>query len=116
MVDDDDDMRFLMALTLRNAGHDVVEAEHGARALTVLSEHPVDVVVTDHAMPVMDGLALVPRIRSRGDVPPIPVLLVSARAERDDAARALRAGANEFLAKPFSLAVLADRVRHLVDS
>jgi two-component system cell cycle response regulator len=99
IVDDSSLSRRIMARTLESAGYEVVEAEDGVAALDRYAENPFPVVVTDIAMPRMDGLELLARLR-RSEPCPEVVLLTAQRA--DDAAaaiQALRLGAHDYLSK-----------------
>jgi CheY-like chemotaxis protein len=100
-------MRFLIRVTLEGAGHDVVEANHGAVALERAKESPPDLVVTDLMMPVMGGRELIDRLRSDPKTTSIPILILSANGS-------LRVGdANAALSKPFDPDALLENVRTL---
>jgi diguanylate cyclase (GGDEF)-like protein len=99
VVDDSPVSRRIMARTLEHAGYSVVEAGDGVEALEVYAKTPVPVVVTDIAMPRLDGLGLLERLRGSRPSPEV-VLLTAKRA--DDAAaaiQALRLGAHDYLSK-----------------
>lgn len=99
VVDDEPHMRLLVTRILSNAGYQVFQAAHGAEALEVLLQHPeIRLVVTDIAMPVMDGLELLQKLAVRGTP---PVVVISARSSQRDEETALELGAKAFLAKPF---------------
>lgn len=101
VVDDEPDLRFLLRRVFEGAGHDVVEAVNGADALTAIRRSPPDVVVTDVMMPVMDGPALIGRMRGDPTMKHIPVVAVSGHGH-------LAAAADAVVAKPFEpSAVLA---------
>lgn len=113
LVEDDPEMRELMALTLRADGYEVREAADGAEALRVLgtsaAEGPerIDLVVSDVRMPGCSGLEMLQRLR--GAPSEIPVVLVTAFGDRETHARARRLGA-ALLDKPFDM----DDLRALV--
>jgi two-component system cell cycle response regulator len=99
IVDDSSLSRRIMARTLESAGYAVVEAEDGVAALDRYAENPVPVVVTDIAMPRMDGLELLARLRKSEPCPEV-VLLTAKRADDAGAAiQALRLGAHDYLSK-----------------
>lgn len=102
VVEDDADARFLVADTFRSVGYNVREAEHGERALEILFEEGwrPHVIVLDVAMPVMDGLTFLERMKEADVRPPIPVIIVSATA------RAPIEDASCVLAKPVDPNVL----------
>ncbi len=100
-------MRFLVRVTLEQAGYVVLEAHHGAAALALASESPPDLVITDLMMPVMGGRELIDRLRSNPETAAIPILVLSANGN-------IRAGAADAaLGKPFDLEDLLENVRTL---
>ena len=108
VVDDDPGIRESALLALRKVGHRVFEAGDAASALQVLREHRIDVVVSDIYMPGEDGLALLKAIAERRDPP--RVILITARGSIETATLGQRFGAFDYLAKPFDLGTLIDRV------
>lgn len=81
MVDDDATIRSALKLILEVAGHEVVEATHGAAALDLIgTQHLPDVVMTDLAMPVLRGEELIRRLRSEAPTAAIPIVVVSGDA------------------------------------
>jgi DNA-binding NtrC family response regulator len=108
VVDDDTAIRESAVLALRKVGHRVFAAGDAESALQVLREHRLDVVVSDIYMPGQDGLALLNAIGARDDPP--RVILMTARGTIETAALANRAGAFDYLSKPFDLSELIDRV------
>jgi two-component system response regulator HydG len=98
VVDDKPNMRHLFAKIFRDLG-DVVTADGGARALSLLEQGRFDVVVSDIRMPDLDGHALLQEIRKRPDPP--EVILMTAYATVESAVEALRQGAFDYLTKPF---------------
>jgi DNA-binding NtrC family response regulator len=112
IVDDDDGIRESAALALEKVGHKTFRAPDAASALQLLRERHVDVVVSDIYMPGDDGLTLLQAISARNDPP--RVILMTARGTIETTALAHRAGAFDYLAKPFELSELIDRVRAAV--
>ena len=108
VVDDDAGIRESAVLALQKVGHRTLEAGDAASALRVLREHRVDVVVSDIYMPGEDGLTLLKAISERADPP--RVILMTARGTIETTALAKRIGAFDYLAKPFDLKELIDRV------
>jgi CheY-like chemotaxis protein len=100
LVDDDRDTLALYGLILETFGFHVLPAENGRTALEVAAEHPPDIVVTDLAMPVMDGVELCERLRSDPSTSSIPILAVSGQAWNGTDEQARRAGCDEVLLKP----------------
>ncbi len=107
IVDDEPNMRFLVRVTLEQAGYVVLEAHHGAAALALASESPPDLVITDLMMPVMGGRALIDRLRSNAATASIPIIVLSANGS-------LQAGdADVALGKPFEIDELLANVHTL---
>ncbi len=100
-VDDSKTMRDMVGFTLRGAGYDVVEAEDGQDAISVLGADRVDLVITDINMPNMDGITLVKTLRSDPNHRSTPILVLT--TESDDAKKneGRAAGATGWLVKPF---------------
>ncbi len=78
IVDDEPDILFVLEVILRSAGYRVIEANHGASALEVLSELVPDLIITDLMMPVMDGHELIARVREDPVTTSIPVIVLTA--------------------------------------
>lgn len=113
VVDDDTEARSLVRLILETEGYAVVEAAHGEEALGLIGPYPVpDVIVTDLAMPILNGVALIERLESEPRTATIPIVVVSA----SDEARALQTSGrvDAVLTKPFDAAALTQCVRGLV--
>jgi two-component system response regulator FlrC len=108
VVEDDAHLREAIADTLELAGRNVHVAPGGAEALDILARAPIAIVVSDVRMQPMDGIALLKEIRQRQ--PRLPVLLMTAYADVDRAVEAMRAGACDFLLKPFEPAALLAQV------
>ena len=108
VVDDDPGIRESAAIALEKVGHRVVRAEDADGALRCLKEHRIDVVVSDIYMPGLSGVELLQAISERDDPP--RVILMTAHGTIETAALAHRAGAFDYLAKPFELSELVARV------
>jgi CheY-like chemotaxis protein len=109
IVDDDAAIRRAVTSELSNAGFAIREAADGEEGLRLYAEIEPDLVLTDLAMPRRDGVSLIRALRELGGT--TPILVLSVRGEEEDKVRALDAGADDYLAKPFSLRELAARVR-----
>ncbi|MEV7674045.1 SpoIIE family protein phosphatase [Streptomyces sp. NPDC088752] len=110
IADDNADMREYLARLLRGAGHLVHAVEDGRQALDAVRAEAPDVVVSDVMMPRLNGLDLVRTLRVDPRTASVPVLLLSARAGQEASIEGLRAGADDYLVKPFAAAELLARV------
>lgn len=112
VVDDDEALRELIAMTLRYEGWNVETAANGLEAMTEVRKHAPDVMVLDIMMPELDGMSVIRRLREEGlDV---PVLFLSAKDGLDDRIAGLTAGGDDYVTKPFSLEEVVARLRALV--
>ena len=111
VVEDEDDVRRLVRVLLERAGHTVAEASNGVEALRRVQAVQPDLVVLDVTMPELDGWQTLERIRDLSDV---PVLMLTARAGELDKVRGLKAGADDYVTKPFGRQELLARVEALL--
>jgi DNA-binding response OmpR family regulator len=111
VVDDEEDIRGLIRILLERSGLEVTEAANGREALRQLHSVRPDVVVLDVTMPDLDGWETLERIR---DVSEVPVLMLTARAAELDKVRGLKAGADDYVTKPFGRQELLARVEALL--
>jgi DNA-binding response OmpR family regulator len=102
IADDDPDILELVALTLERDGYEVVQARSGEEALRLADEREPHLAVLDLMMPGMDGCEVTRRLRAAENERRLPILILSAFAEDRQAARALDAGADAYMRKPFS--------------
>ncbi|WNM23756.1 response regulator transcription factor [Demequina capsici] len=112
VVDDDEEIRTMLASTLAFAGFQVDLAEGATPALASLAAHRPDVVILDVTMPGTDGYDLVQLIRSRDA--DLPVLFLSARDAVEDRVRGLRLGGDDYVTKPFSAVEVVARIEALM--
>jgi len=111
VVDDEAKLAKFVAQALELDGHEVVRATGGREALDLLAERPFDIVVTDLRMPEVDGLAVLGAARARPGPPEVIVMTAFGTAE--SAVAAMKAGAADYLTKPFAMDELRMRVRRL---
>ena len=112
IVDDDVEMRTLLAEYFRRLGFDVSEKESGAAALQTVTTNTFDCFILDVSMPEMSGLELLRKLRDRGI--DTPALFLTAHDMLDDKVAGFEAGADDYLAKPFSPRELEYRVEALL--
>jgi DNA-binding response OmpR family regulator len=108
VVDDDATVREVVLSYLRAEGYDVSEAADGETALSMVGHERPDLVVLDVMLPGVDGLEVIRRIRSGGD---LPVIMLTALGSEEDRVVGLELGADDYLTKPFSPRELVARVR-----
>ena len=113
VIDDDPSLRFTLEAVLSDAGFVVEACDGGASALAAFDVHGADVVLTDLAMPDMDGMQVLARLRA-GD-PSVPVLMLTAHGSERVAVAAMKAGAFDYIPKPFDPDVLVLAVRRATD-
>ena len=112
VVDDDPDVRDSLRRALGYAGYAVATAANGADALASVSRSPVDLIILDVLMPMLDGFDTCRALRERGNA--TPVIVLTARDAVDDRVAGLEAGADDYLVKPFALRELLARVNALL--
>ena len=112
IVEDELPMRTALVETLKAEGYRVAAADDGERGLEVACTEPFDLVLLDVMMPKLDGFAVCRELRKRGR--DMPVLMLTAKGGVDDRVTGLDSGADDYLAKPFSLRELLARVRSLL--
>jgi two-component system KDP operon response regulator KdpE len=108
LVEDEPQMRRFLRVTLGSQGFRLVESETGADGVAQAAARTPDVVLLDLGLPDMDGLEVTRRIREWSQV---PLIVLSARGQEDDKIRALDAGADDYLTKPFGARELLARIR-----
>jgi signal transduction histidine kinase/CheY-like chemotaxis protein len=109
VADDNADMRKHLA-TVLGSRWDVLVAGDGRQALELARRHRPDLLITDVMMPELDGFGLIAAIRADADLASLPVIMLSARAGQEAVGSGLAAGADNYLGKPFSSAVLISKV------
>ncbi len=117
VIDDEPELVHLIAIFLGTAGLEVCSAQDGQQALALLEQSQPDLVICDMVMPTLDGVATVEAIRSHPKFRDLPIIMLSARGQSDDVERALAAGANDYITKPFRGAeVVAIVKRYLLEN
>ena len=108
VVDDEPQITRVLRTSLQSSGHEVTTAQDGETALALFLKLQPDLVITDLAMPGMDGIELTREIRQRSGV---PVIVLSVRSQDTQKVAALDEGADDYITKPFSIQELLARVR-----
>ena len=114
VVEDEAALATMLRYNLEKQGFRVEEASDGQEALTRISEAQPDLVLLDWMLPVMSGIEVCRQIRRRPGTRDLPVIMVSARTEDQDAVRGLNTGADDYITKPFHMDALLARMRALL--
>lgn len=112
VIDDEPGVRELISEALSLSDINAVQAADGLEALSYLRRERFDLLILDINMPKLDGLALLEKLRTEGMS--VPVLMLSARADKADINQGLRTGADDYLTKPFSIEELVLRVKAIM--
>ncbi|MFP4148182.1 MAG: response regulator [Nitriliruptoraceae bacterium] len=114
VVDDSRATRAILARILGELGFETIQAANGSEALAMLAEHaPVELALVDWNMPVMDGLDFVREVKGTPELSAIKIVMVTTEADMDHMVRALEAGADEYAMKPFTAAVIREKLQLL---
>lgn len=111
VVDDNRDNREVLTRRLRKQGFEILEAESGRAALTMIEAEPPHMVLLDHMMPELSGLETLSIIRRTRSSAELPVIMVTAFHSEDMVTTALGQGANDFVTKPISFPILLARMQ-----
>lgn len=114
IAEDDMMSRILMRKSLEQAGFDIFEAEDGAQAVEIFRKQPVDIVLLDVMMPVMDGFLACTEIRRLPSGSQVPIIIVTGLDDIDSITKSYDVGATDFLTKPINWLVLSHRVRYIL--
>jgi two-component system chemotaxis response regulator CheY len=116
VVDDFSTMRRIVRNLLRDLGfNNIEEADDGNTALPMLRNGKFDFLVTDWNMPGMSGMELLQAVRADENLKHLPILMVTAEAKRDQIVAAAQAGVNGYVVKPFTAAVLKDKIEKIFE-
>lgn len=114
VVDDEADIRDLVALNLRRAGYEVLTCDRGLDALDLAREHMPRLIVLDLMLPDLSGSEVCRRLRGQTRTSQIPVLMLTARTEEIDRVVGFEVGADDYVTKPFSVRELVLRVQAIL--
>ncbi|WP_261300510.1 response regulator transcription factor [Paenibacillus andongensis] len=113
IVEDEDILREIIKDYLMNEGYLVLEAADGKEALLLFQAHDVHLIMLDIMLPELDGWSVCRRIRKSSNV---PIIMLTARVDEDDTLLGFELGADDYVTKPYSPAVLLARAKRLIDS
>lgn len=111
LVEDEPAQREVLAYNLEAEGYAVRRAENGEEAMMLIDEAAPDLIILDWMMPLLSGIEVCRRVKTRPQTREIPVIMLSARSEEVDAVRGLDTGADDYVIKPYNLRELMARVR-----
>ena len=110
-IDDEIHILELLRYNLESAGYNVIQAESGEEGLDIIENRNIDAVLLDLMLPVIDGLEVLRRIRTNPETKKIPVIMLTAKSEEFDKVLGLEMGADDYIAKPFSIRELQARLK-----
>jgi two-component system chemotaxis response regulator CheY len=111
VIDDSRTVRAIIGTILRELGMDVTEAGNGRAGLEQLRQSPgIELILVDWNMPEMNGLDFIKAVRAERAYDPVRILMVTTETEQEQVLRALSAGANEYLMKPFTREILVAKL------
>jgi two-component system chemotaxis response regulator CheY len=111
VIDDSRAMRSILRNIIKSMGFDVVEAVNGKEAVQkVAAAGPFDLALVDWNMPEMNGLEFVSAVRAKSEYNAMLIMMVTTEVEMSQVSRALAAGANEYVMKPFTPEILKDKI------
>jgi phosphate regulon transcriptional regulator PhoB len=114
IVEDESALSTLLRYNLEREGYRVFEAKDGEDALLLADESKPDLVLLDWMLPQLSGIEVCRRLRGRGHMRNVPIVMLTARGEEPDRIRGLDTGADDYVVKPFSVPELMARVRALL--
>jgi two-component system cell cycle response regulator DivK len=111
VVEDQEDNRQILRDLLGSAGYELTEAENGEEAVAAVAKRRPDLILMDIQLPIMDGYEATRRIRTNPDLKSVPIIAVTSYALAGDEDKALAAGCNGYVTKPYSPRDLLAKVR-----
>lgn len=115
IAEDERDIRDLITFTLRFAGHEVIATANGEEALQSALQEIPDLILLDVRMPRMSGYDACEQIKANTSTQHIPVVFLSAKGQESEVQTGLKAGATEYILKPFSPDQLTERIRVILE-
>ena len=115
IVDDQYSVRQITRMALEEIGvRNIIESENGKSALATATVQPIDLIISDYNMPEMDGLSLLRAVRGTPAVRKLPFILLTGRGDRELVVKAAQAGVNNYLIKPFTSAILRQKIEQVM--
>ncbi|GMU95465.1 MULTISPECIES: response regulator [Ignavibacterium] len=113
-AEDSDSLIKLMSYKLQNEGYDITVFTNGEEVFERALKEKPDLVILDLMMPIKDGLTVLKEIKSNPETESIPVIMLTTNAEEENILKALEMGADEYITKPFSTAVLLAKIKKII--
>lgn len=117
IIDDMKQIRDILWFSLKQEGYRPVLAESGSQGLKILfdPDSRIDLVILDVMMPRMDGYQVLKKIRTRSlSASKTPVIMLTAKAQKEDVIKGIKAGANDYLVKPYTFPELLSKIKKLI--
>ncbi|MFT8322040.1 MAG: response regulator [Bacillus sp. (in: firmicutes)] len=115
LADDEDILRMLIIDTLEDEEFIVDEAQDGEEALTLISQNKYDLLILDYMMPILTGLEVIEKVRNERMDKHLKILMLTAKSQASEQENILNAGADYFMAKPFSPLELLKKVEEILN-
>ncbi|NHM31845.1 response regulator transcription factor [Neobacillus terrae] len=115
LAEDEEILRMLVTDTLEDEDYEVDEAEDGQQALELASRNHYDLIILDYMMPMLTGLEVIEAIRTKLNNKSVKILMLSAKSQSYEQEKIIQAGADYFMAKPFSPLQLLEKVKGIVN-
>ncbi|NWH03489.1 response regulator [Desulfobacter latus] len=115
IIDDFATMRRILKNILKQLGFkNLVEADDGTTALSVLESQKIDLIISDWNMPKMTGLELLKKVRASSEYKKTPFLMVTAEAQKQNVIEAVQAGVSNYVVKPFTAEAISDKLKKIL--
>ena len=115
LVEDNNELLLLMSKLLGTKYH-VLTANNGKKAIEIIENNDLDLIISDVMMPEMDGWELTNRVKTNKDYCHLPIILLTARIQEEDKRKSLLIGADEYMAKPFKMGELQLRIQNIIEN
>ncbi|MCF6138270.1 response regulator transcription factor [Pseudalkalibacillus berkeleyi] len=115
LAEDEEVLRMLVMDTLEDEGHEIDEACDGQEAIHFIKENTYDLILLDYMMPLYTGLEVIEQVRNIPEKKDTKIMMLSAKSQKVDQLRVLDAGADYFMAKPFSPLELVNKIEEILN-
>jgi len=115
VVDDEDHIRDMLQTVIENANMTAISASTAEQAMEALIDDNVDLLLLDWMLPGVSGIELARRLKNNARYSSLPIILLTARAEKEDRIRAFEVGVNDYITKPFSPRDLIVRIKSAIN-